>query len=85
MLKPASTFRSGAHVIYMVSSSTRDLSPEVSLVNKRGHTDARHAGFERMASEYGNAMLRFAAAQLGGRQLAEDAVQEALIKLYTHE
>lgn len=54
-------------------------------MNKRGHLDARHAGFERMANEHGAAMLKLAAAQLGGRQLAEDAVQEALIKLYMHE
>jgi RNA polymerase sigma factor (sigma-70 family) len=54
-------------------------------VKKRRIPDARHAGFERMANEYGAAMLRLAAAQLGGRQLAEDAVQEALIKLYVHK
>jgi RNA polymerase sigma factor (sigma-70 family) len=53
-------------------------------VNKRENPDARHSGFERMANKYGSAMLRLAAAQLGRRQMAEDAVQEALIKLYVN-
>lgn len=53
-------------------------------MNKREYSGAHHADFERMADEYGNAMLRLATAQLGGRQSAEDAVQEALIKLYMH-
>jgi RNA polymerase sigma-70 factor, ECF subfamily len=53
-------------------------------VNERNPPYTRHVEYERMASEYGASMLKFAAAQLGGRQLAEDAVQEALIKLFVH-
>jgi RNA polymerase sigma-70 factor (ECF subfamily) len=53
-------------------------------LNQRKTSNECHAGFERMAIAYGSSMLKFAAAQLGGRQLAEDAVQEALIKLYMH-
>lgn len=61
-----------------------ETSPRGEPLKHRRIPDTRHAGFERVANEYGSAMLRLAAAQLGGRQLAEDAVQEALIKLYVH-
>lgn len=37
-----------------------------------------------IVQRYGTTMLRLAYAQLGRRQLAEDAVQEALIRLFLH-